>query len=50
MAFLLNYVFIWALNYLSWIWLSVSTIVLSYILSWVTYTYIELPCSISKKQ
>lgn len=50
MAFLLNYVFIWALNYLSWIWLSISTIVLSYILSWITYTYIELPCSISKKK
>ena len=42
MAFLLHYIFPWELSMISWIILSLSTIILSYITGWILYKYVEL--------
>ncbi len=49
MAFLLHYIFPWGLNLISWILLSICTLVWSYITGWLLYRYVEVYFTPMKK-
>lgn len=43
-VFLTEYVFRDSLTIITWLYFSISTILISYLLAWLMYNYVELPC------